>query len=99
MTAPFQQQIAVVAGLRRAFEQFKHHAAFTRRVKPLIVAELPGYTVSVELLRDRQSMGERPALRASTGPRYHYRGSLTGFTSRKSSRENHLPLQNEKVPQ
>lgn len=48
MTAPFQQQIAVVAGLRRAFEQFKHHAAFTRRVKPLIVAELPGYTVSVD---------------------------------------------------
>ena len=48
MTAPFQQQIAVVAGLRRAFEKFRHHAQFTRRVKPLIVAELPGYTVSVE---------------------------------------------------
>ena len=44
MTKPIQQQIAVVAGLRRAFEKFRHHAAFTRRVKPAIEAELPGYT-------------------------------------------------------
>jgi len=43
-----QQQIAVVLGLRRAFEKFRHHAQFTRRVKPFIVAELPGTTVSVE---------------------------------------------------
>ena len=43
-----QQQIAVVLRLRRAFEKFKHHAQFTRRVKPLIQAELPNYTVSVE---------------------------------------------------
>src|ERR1700684_3763065 len=43
-----QQQIAVVVGLRRAFEQFKHHAAFTRRVEPFIKAELPGYMVSVD---------------------------------------------------
>ena len=48
MTKPIQQQIAVVAGLRRAFENFRHHAAFTRRVKPAIEAELPGYTISVD---------------------------------------------------
>jgi hypothetical protein len=45
---PYQQQIAVVAGLRRAFAKIRHHAAFTRRVKPIIEAELPGYTVSVD---------------------------------------------------
>jgi hypothetical protein len=44
----FQQPIAVVAGLRRAFAKFRHHEAFTRRVKPIIEAELPGYTVSVD---------------------------------------------------
>ena len=48
MTQTYQQQIAVVAGLRRAFAKFKHHATFTRRVKPTIEAELPGYTVSVD---------------------------------------------------
>ena len=48
MNPTTQQQIAVVAGLRRAFEKFKRHTTFTRRVKPLIEAELPGYTVSVE---------------------------------------------------
>jgi len=49
MTQPLQQQqIAVVLGLRRAFEKFRHHGAFTRRVKPIIEAELPGYTVSVD---------------------------------------------------
>jgi hypothetical protein len=48
MSASTQQQIAVVLGLRRAFEQFKHHAAFTRRCKPFIEAELPGYTISVD---------------------------------------------------
>jgi len=47
-THPYAQQIAVVAGLRRAFAKFCHHAQFTRRVKPLIEAELPGYTVSVD---------------------------------------------------
>ena len=48
MTQSFKQQIAVVAALRRAFEKIRHHATFTRRVKPIIEAELPGYTVSVE---------------------------------------------------
>ena len=48
MTQTYQQQIAVVAGLRRAFAKFKHHVTFTRRVKPTIEAELPGYTVSVD---------------------------------------------------
>ena len=48
MPQSFQQQIAVVAGLRRAFEKIRHHAQFTRRVNPIIEAELPGYTVSVE---------------------------------------------------
>jgi hypothetical protein len=44
----FAQPIAVIAGLRRAFAKIRHHAAFTRRVKPIIEAELPGYTVSVD---------------------------------------------------
>ena len=43
-----QQQIAVVAGIRRAFEKFKHRATFTRRCRPIIQTELPNYTVSVE---------------------------------------------------
>jgi hypothetical protein len=29
----YQQRIEVVAGLRRAFEKFRHHREFTRRVK------------------------------------------------------------------
>ena len=48
MPPPFQQQIDVVAGLRRALAKFRHHATFTKRVKPLIEAELPGYMVSVD---------------------------------------------------
>jgi len=48
MSQSFQQQIAVVLGLRRAFEKFRHHATFTRRMKPIIEKELPGYTISVE---------------------------------------------------
>lgn len=47
-TTLFEQQIAVVAGLRRALAKVRHHEAFTRRVKPIIEAELPGYTVSVD---------------------------------------------------
>jgi hypothetical protein len=43
-----QQQIAVVAGLRRALEKSRRHAQFTRRVRAVIEAELPGYTVSVD---------------------------------------------------
>ena len=47
-TERVQQQIAVVDGIRRAFAKFKHHREFTRRVKPVLEAELPGYTVSVD---------------------------------------------------
>ncbi len=43
------QQIEVIAAIRRAFEKFKHHQTFTRRVKPILEAELPGYAVSVDL--------------------------------------------------
>jgi hypothetical protein len=43
----YDQQISVVDGLRRAFEKFKHHQCFTRRVKPIIEKELPGFTVAV----------------------------------------------------
>jgi hypothetical protein len=34
--ALLQQQIAVVEGLRRGFEKIRHHAKFTRRVKPVL---------------------------------------------------------------
>jgi hypothetical protein len=44
----YEQQIAIVAGIRRAFEKCKHHQQFSKRVKPIIEAELPGYTVSVD---------------------------------------------------
>ncbi len=43
----YDQRISVVDGVRRALEKFRHHREFTRRVKPLIEAELPGYTISV----------------------------------------------------
>jgi hypothetical protein len=37
-----QQQIAVVAGLRRALAKIRHHAQFTRRVKPILEARVAG---------------------------------------------------------
>ena len=46
-TSRYDQRIAVVDGLRRAFEKFKHHREFTRRAQPFIEAELPAFTVSV----------------------------------------------------
>lgn len=46
-SARYDQRISVVDAVRRAFGKFRHHREFTRRVKPLIEAELPGYTISV----------------------------------------------------
>lgn len=46
-SARYDQRISVVDAVRRAFEKFRHHREFTRRVKPFIEAELPGYTLSV----------------------------------------------------
>ena len=48
MSTNYPQQIEVIAGIRRAFAKFKHHVNFTARMRPIIEAELPNYTVSVD---------------------------------------------------
>lgn len=47
-TTDLHAKLTVVNGLRRAFERFKHHAKFTKRVLPIIEAELPEYTIHVD---------------------------------------------------
>ena len=43
------RQIAIVAALRRGFEEVRHHQKFTKRVLPSFEKELPGYTVSLSV--------------------------------------------------
>ncbi len=43
----YEEKIAVVDGLRRAYEKFKHFKEFTKRCQTFFEKELPGYTVSV----------------------------------------------------
>jgi hypothetical protein len=55
-TSRYGQRIAIVDGLRRAFEKFKHHHEFTRRTQRCIEAELPAFTVSVSSEYGRHSI-------------------------------------------
>ncbi len=52
----YDQRVSIVDGLRRAFEKFKHHRDFSRRVTSFIEAELPAFTVSVSCENRRNSV-------------------------------------------
>jgi hypothetical protein len=48
-TFDYSKHLPVLAGLKLAYQKFRHHTTFTQRVKPYIEAALPGYTVSVQV--------------------------------------------------
>jgi hypothetical protein len=43
----YEEHVRIIAALRRAYENFRHHVKFTQRARPIIEAELPMYQVSV----------------------------------------------------
>lgn len=57
----YESQNMVIAGIRNAYEKFKHYEKFTKRVRPFIQKALPGYTIllSIEVAQGIGKCGHR----------------------------------------